>query len=155
MSSTTAFAFIVTLKAKLEARPGLADVGVHLILPPSLGAGEAVALVRDRILGEQAYAAMGRLRRADVNEVHGLVRAYRTAGAAGASDSDAVFLAAGERAAAILDEVILQLRDDPPLVGDQTIAARVSEVQYVPVIPDQGGWVVDCEFTIAYEARVS
>jgi len=155
VASSTASAFIVALRMALQARGGLAGIPVDLVAPADLSLADRVVLVRAKLEGTQEYAAIGHLRRNDGYLIPGLIRAIKQTGAAGAQDGDSVFQAAMDRAAALLDEVILQLRDAPPAVGNQTILARVSNVAYLPFPADQGGWAVDCEFEIEYTARVS
>lgn len=155
MASSTASAFVVGLRTALQGRAGLSGIPIDLAAPPDLSLVDRVVLVRTKIQGTQEYAALGRLRRNDGYLIPGLIRAIKQTGAAGAQDSDSVFQAAMDRAAQLLDEVVLQLRDAPPAVGNQTLFARVNTVAYLPFPADQGGWAVDCEFEIEYTARVS
>jgi hypothetical protein len=155
VASSTASAFIVGLRTALQARGGLTGIPIDLVAPADLTLADRVVLVRAKIEGTQEYAALGRLRRHDAYLIPGLIRAIKQTGAAGAQDSDSVFQAAMDRAAQLLDEVILQLRDAPPAVGNQTTFARVSAVAYLPFPADAGGWGVDCEYEIDYTARVS
>ena len=155
MASSTLSAFLVALRTALAARAGLSGIPVHLVAPADVSVADTVILVRAKAEGDQAYAALGRLRRNDGYVIPGLIRSYKTTGAGGAVDSDSVFQAAMDHAAALLDEVILQLRDAPPAVGNQTILAKVGHIAYLPFPADMGGWATDCEFEIEYTARVS
>lgn len=148
--SVTAPAFIVALRTQLMARPALAAVKVYLVAPGDTTIADAIVLVRDRIIGGQAWAALGRRRRDDSFRVQSALEAYATG-----YDTQATFQAAIDRAAALLDEVVLELRDNPPQVGDQTRKAIVSEVTFQPLVVESGGWACRCEFVIDVAARVT
>lgn len=156
MPSTTTFAFIAALQTKLQARVGLTGVPIYIVAPADTApTTEQIELVRNRISVHQEYAALGRHRRNDINSIPCYLRTFKPAGAAGAQDSGSVFQAAGERAAALLEEVVQQLVTDAPAVGDQTIIAQVGETSYLPIPADAGGWIVEVDFAIDYTARVS
>jgi hypothetical protein len=149
--SSTAAAFVVSLRTKLLARSGLSGVNVYLVAPVDTDQAEFILLLRGRVSGEQDWAALGRLRREDSYSIPCLIRVRKTIGTA---DEQTIFQSAMDRAAALLDEVVLQVRDSPPAVGDQTVEARVAEIVYVPLVEPEA-WLVDCEFNVAYRARVS
>jgi hypothetical protein len=153
MASSTLSAFLVGLKTALQARPGLNGVTVALTMPQDLGQGDLMWLVRAPVPGKQEYAAVGRLRRNDSYSIPGTIRAFKAG--TGVAATETQFQAAMDRAAAILDELVLQLRDAPPAVGNQTIRAAVTEIEYLPEPQDQGGWTCYCDFTVEYDARVS
>jgi hypothetical protein len=148
--SVTAPAFVVALRSQLLLRAGLAGVKVYLVAPGDTTINDAIVLVRDRIIGGQAWGALGRRRRDDSFRVQSALEAYKTG-----TDTQVVFQAAMDRAAVLLDEVVLELRDNPPQVGDQTRKAIVSEVTFQPLVSEAGGWVCRCEFVIDVSARVT
>jgi hypothetical protein len=149
--SSTAAAFVVSLRTKLQARSALSGVNIYLVAPIDTDQTEFILLLRGRIVGSQDWAALGRLRREDEYSIPGVIRVRQTIGAA---DEQTVFQAAMDRAATLLDEVVLQVRDSPPAVGDQTIEAHVAQIVYVPMVEPEA-WLVDCEFNVTYRARVS
>jgi hypothetical protein len=155
VAASTAPAFLTGLRTKLQARAALSGVAVHLVSPPDMGVADTIVLIWARVDGLQEPAALGKLRRRDGYTVPGLVRTYRAAGAAGAQDSDAVWQAAHERAAALLGEVADQVFKDPPAAGDQTETAHVEDNGFVPVPGDNGGWFCEWAFSVVYRARVT
>lgn len=149
--------FTAALYEQLRARPGLAGVPVMLVAPMGgLDREDAVVVIRERFTEDMDWAALGRRRQDATISIPGLIRVWRTADATGLQESTAVYRAASARAAVLLDEVVSQVTQDPPAVGDQTIEAHISNIAWVPVIDvDQNGWFMDCEFNINYRARVS
>jgi hypothetical protein len=152
-ASSTAAAFLVALKTALQARFAahgtLSNVRVDLIPTGDTSAIDVVTLIRSTITGGQEWMTMGN-RRQDSYQIPGVIFTYATG-----PDSDVTFQASWDKAALILDELILQLRDTPPLVGDTSQKAMVSTVTYEPLLREQGGWVTKCEFTVEYGTIVS
>jgi hypothetical protein len=152
-ASSTPAAFITALKTALAARFAahgtLSAVRVDIIPTGDTSAIDAVTLLRGPVVGGQEYAAMAN-RRQDAYEIPGVIFTYATG-----SDSDAAFQESWDRAALILDELILMLRDNQQLAGDALQKNRVTEVQYEAQVRDQGGWVTRCEYTIEYAALVA
>lgn len=154
MASTTAAAFVVSLRAALVARFAahgtLSAVRVDLIPSGDTSQIDAVTLLRAPVIGAQEYAAMGN-RRQDAYAVPGRIYTYATG-----ADSDAAFQECWDRASAILDEIVLQLRDTAPLAGDSLGKPRVTDIEYEALAhPDKGGWVTRCDYTIEYAALVA
>src|SRR6266498_3536910 len=153
MASSTCAAFLVSLKTALVARFAahgtLSAVRVDLVPTGDTSAIDAVTLIRGAITGSQEYATMAN-RRSDSYQIPGLIDTYATG-----PDSDITFQTAWDRNALILDELILQLRDTPPLAGDTMAKGLVTDIVYHAYVREQGGWVTRCEYTIEYGALVS
>jgi hypothetical protein len=149
--------FAAALFEQLQARPGLVGTPVMLTTPPTgIDRLDAVVVIREAFREEMEWAALGRRRQNATGTIPALVRAWRTADAVGSQETMTVYRAAASQAAALLNEVVSQITQDPPGVGDQTIEAHVSDIEWVPVIDmDQNGWFMDCLFNIHYTARVS
>jgi hypothetical protein len=150
MASSTVATFLSTLRTNLAARPGLSGVRVDLVPPKDQSQIEAILLMSGRIAGEQTYegAAMGRRR--DTYRIPAKIDTF-----ASGADIEAAFQTGMDRAAAILDEVILELRDNKPVVGTAMLQALVTDIGYTALAPDDGGIVARCDFTIEYGAHVA
>jgi hypothetical protein len=153
-SSTTA-AFLIALKTQLAARylahATLSGITVEYVAVPSTNPKDQldiVVLVADTIEGQQEYLTFST--RKDSYRIPGAVEALGSG-----EDTDANFQAAMDRASLILDEVILELRDNRPQVGSTDLRALVTEIGYTPFLVERGDWIVRCEFSIEYEAMVS
>lgn len=153
MPSTTAAAFLASLKTSLAARFAahgtLSAVRVDLVLTGDTSIIDAVELLRGAVVGAQEYAAMANRRR-DSYGIPGRIHTYATG-----TDSDVTFQESWDRATAILDEIILQLRDTPPLAGDSLGKPRVTDIEYRALPDADGGWVTRCDYTIEYAALVA
>jgi hypothetical protein len=152
-ASSTCAAFVVALKAALVTRfagaPWDGTVRVDLVPTGDTSSIDAVTLIRETITGGQEYATFGN-RRSDSYEIPGVIFTYSTG-----PDSDVAFQASWDRAALVLDELILQLRDTQTLVGDVMKKGEVTAISYQPQVKDEGGWVTKCEYTIEYGSIVS
>lgn len=148
MAQSTAPAFLAAFRASLAARPGLTNVGVDLVPTGDTSSVERIILITGRIEGEQERFAMN-VRR-DGYRVPGQIDAF-----AADSDSDVAFQTAMNRAAAILDEVILALDDNKPQVGTTTLDGIVADISYMPYVEADGGWRCRCEFIVDYTATVT
>jgi hypothetical protein len=148
MAQSTAPAFLAAFRASLAARPGLANVGVDLVPTGDTSSVERIILVTGRIEGTQEHYAMNV--RQDGYRVPGQIDAF-----AADPDSDAAFQTAMTRAAAILDEVILELDDNQPQVGMTTLDGIVAEIYYMPIPATDGGWRCRCDFIVEYTAEVT
>lgn len=154
-SSTTA-AFLAALKTRLVARYAahatLNTIAVEYVVVPSTNPKDQldiVVLVADTITGSQEYLSFGSNRR-DAYRIPGSVEALGAG-----EDADANFQTAMDRASLILDEVILELRDNKPVVGTTDLRALVTDIGYTPFLVERGDWIVRCDFAIEYEAMVS
>lgn len=152
-ASSTAAAFLVALKTALQARFAahltLSGVRVDLVPTGDLSAIDSVVLIRAPITGGQEFFAMGN-RRSDSYQIPGVLFTYATG-----PDTDVAFQTSWDKAALILDELILQLRDTPPLGGDTSMKASVTSIGYEPLVRETGGWVTKCEFTVEYGSIVN
>jgi hypothetical protein len=152
-ASSTCAAFVVALKAALVTRfagaPWNGGVRVDLIPTGDTTAIDAVTLVRGPITGGQEYITMGN-RRQDSYEIPGVIFTYSTG-----PDSDVAFQTSWDRAALIVDELILQLRDNQTLTGDVSRKGQVTAISYEPLAKEDGGWVTRCEYTVEYGSIVS
>lgn len=160
MGSNAPFAFAAALRPALATRVN-ADAsfpGVSVVIVPEGGAAleEAVILIRPpdgKVTGTQEWAASGRLRRNETFIMPGRLWVRATGPA---DTTSTTFVAAGNRAAALLDHVIQICRDEASTtlnVGDQTIDAHVSSYEYQPV-RIESGWVVYCDFDITVRVRI-
>jgi hypothetical protein len=153
-ASSTCAAFVVALKAALVTRfagaPWNGSVRVDLIPTGDTSAIDAVTMIRGQITGGQEPATFGN-RRQDSYEIPGVIFTYDTG-----ADSDVAFQGSWDKAALILDEVVLQLRDNKTLADtDETKKGRVTSISYLPQVREQGGRVTRCEYTIEYGGIVS
>jgi hypothetical protein len=152
-ASSTCAAFVVALKAALVARfagaPWNGGIRVDLIPTGDTTAIDAVTLIRAPITGGQEYITMGN-RRQDSYEIPGVIFTYSTG-----PDSDVAFQTSWDRASLIVDELILQLRDNQTLAGDMSKKGQVTAISYEPLAKDEGGWVTRCEYTVEYGSIVS
>jgi hypothetical protein len=152
-ASSTPAAFITALKTALAARFAahgtLSAVRVDIIPTGDTSSIDAVTLLRGPVVGGQEPGAFGKKRR-DAYEIPGVIFTYDTG-----ADSDVAFQASWDKAALILDELILLLRDNDQLTGDELGQNRVTDIQYEAQFRDQGGWVTRCEYTIEYAALVA
>lgn len=173
MASNTSAAFIEALRAELvtavAAHGSYDDVSVVIVPDGTTGLEEAVSLIRPprtseelknpagRATGTQEWAALGTSnRRKDSFTIESSLWVKKTGKADAASST---FKQAMDRAAALLDIVITQIRDKAIAggaldVGDQTIQARVSRYEYRPARIDDG-WAVICDFDISVDVRVT
>ncbi|HVS85655.1 MAG TPA: hypothetical protein VHD91_08480 [Gaiellaceae bacterium] len=154
--ATTTGAFLVSLKATMAARlaaiQGLRGVKVGYVPPAAeeVPLGDFLYLVRGAITVDDELATAKRSRsRDEAVVIPGAVQAYEVG-----DDGDAAFQAALDRAETILDELIEQLRDTPPEVGQQTRSAIVRRIRWTPSPSAKGGWVVRGEFDLHYSSRV-
>jgi hypothetical protein len=147
-------AFLEKFHAQLVARFAAADLGpivVYLTTAGDESLDDGVLLVRDAILGDQIYRVLGAGGARDEDVViPGFVQAYAASGNGDGSAMQAAF----DRAGAIIDEVIAELRDNTPQVGEQTVWARLDAVRWLPAPSDAGGWRVRAEYDLSYSARV-
>lgn len=153
-SSTTAV-FLIALKTQLVARfaahATLSGITVEYVVQPSTNPKDQVdivVLVADTIEGQQEYLTFGTRR--DSYRIPGAIEALGSG-----EDTDANFQSAMDRCSLILDEVILELKQNKPQVGDVALTALVTEIGYTPFLVERGDWIVRCEFAIEYEAIVS
>ena len=114
MATSKVNAFLLALKAMLEARPGLSGVGVFTAHPGDELPREAVVV--DRVTTDQSWAALGRQRREEGFAVF-LVLHIEKPGAGEAIATDA-----RERVYAIKAEVEDALRADPSVSESVRIA---------------------------------
>lgn len=149
-ASSTAAAFVAGLKTQLEARPGLSGITVYLVAPADTITTDKIILIAGPVTGEQEYVTAGRARRSDTYTIPGALAAYRTG-----QNTETTMQAAWDAAAALLDEIASELRDNAPQVGDQTLEAHLAQIRYTPQPSDRGGWVCVCEFQAEYTARVT
>lgn len=152
-ASSTCAAFVVALKAALTTRfagaPWNGGVRVDLVPTGDTSAIDAVTMIRAPITGSQEYVTMGN-RRQDSYQIPGVIFTYSTD-----PDTDVAFQTCWDRASLIVDEVILQLRDNQTLAGDVMQKGQVTAISYEPQVRDQGGWVTRCQYTIEYGLIVS
>lgn len=156
-TATTTGAFLAALKTTMAARmagaSGLEQVTVTLAppAPEEQPAGDLLYLVRAavRTADRVATANMSRRRDEDVI-VPGRVQGYAVSRTGG----DDAFQAAFDRAEAILEQLIEQLRDAPPQVGQQTRSAIVRAITWTPIAVDKGGWIVVGDYDLHYTSRV-
>src|SRR6266498_4094262 len=123
-SSTTA-SFLIALKTQLAARflahATLSTIAVQYVAVPSTNPKDQldiVILVADTIEGQQEYLTFGTRR--DSYRIPGSIEALGSG-----EDTDANFQSAMDRASLILDEVILELRDNKPQIGTADLKALV------------------------------
>jgi len=152
-ASSTAAAFVVALKAALVARFAahgtLSAVRVDLIPTGDTSQIDAVTLLRGPITGGQEFATFSK-RRSDRYAIPGRIATYATG-----ADSDLAFVESWDKAALILDEIILRLRDNQELAGDALEPNRVTEIEYEAMSSEKGGWVTRCDYTIEYGSVVA
>lgn len=154
--ATTPAAFLAALKTQMAARlaalPALADVPVYLVAPAELGLGDWLVLVRDTIKERNELATATRTRSRDETvTIAGAVQGHAASRAGGDDDFQDAF----DRAKQIIDELVFELRDNPPSVGRQTRSAIVANVAWTPLVAARGGWVVRGDFDLIYSSRVS
>ncbi len=154
----TVGAFLATLKTNMAARFAasgtLNDVKTYIVAPPAEEEpmSNLLVLVRDRMLERDDLANATRTRKRDQTvTIPGAVKAYGTSKTGG----DSAFQIAMDRAAAILDELIYELRDNVPQVGQQTRSGLVTAVSWMPYAVEKGGWIVRGDYTLTYSTRVS
>lgn len=151
---TTVASFVLALKAGFQAHlltvPEFADSKVYLVHPgKDVVLKDDCVLIRARIHGDQEYVNNVR-KRDEKPEIPGFVQAYGTH----PSDTEAAFELALVKAHRFLGELITYLRDNTPMVGQQTLTAKVTSYDYLPSPADEGGWFCRVEYTVGYEARV-
>jgi hypothetical protein len=147
MATTTVPAFLDALKAQLEARAGLANVGIYTS-PQSEEVTESIEFGY-RITGTQGWAALGQRRRGDEYVVTGII--WKAADGAGEADAkvarDWVYDAFGE-----LEE---QLRTDPwvnnAVTGDT--GAQITRADFNQWYGDRQR-IARMEFDISCRARI-
>jgi hypothetical protein len=155
--ATTPGAFLAALKTQIQTRVNangaLAGVKVYLVPPPEDElASDFLVLVRDTVREGDRLATAQRTRARDETvTIPGIVQAH---GATRRGGDDA-FQAAMNKAGLILDELVLEMRDNPPQVGRQTRSAIVANVRWQPFPVDNGGWLVRGEYDLTYTSRVS
>lgn len=131
-----------------------AAVKVKLVGDGDAGLVEQIILIRPEANGVQVFtehAAMGARRRTEEVTFPGRLH-VKSSGLA--SDTSATFEAAMDRAQALLDIIIVQLRDTPPTAGDQAFQPLIETHSFDPLVLDQG-WAVQCDFDITVRIRVS
>jgi len=154
-ASSTAAAFAVALKTALVTRfngaPWNGTVQVDLVPTADTTTVDRVTLIRapTGVEGYQQPATMGK-RRVDTYRIQGRINTF-----ANDPDTDVAFQASWDRAALILDEVVLQLRDNQTLSGDETQHNLVGEIRYMPAPDERGGWHTLCDYTLEYAQIVS
>jgi hypothetical protein len=114
MATSAVPAFLTALRSALIARPGLTGVGVFTAppgdeLPPE-------ALVVDRVVSTQAWAALGRQKREEGFTV------FLVAHAAKPGTGEAIFAELRDRCFALAAEVENALRDDVSVAGTVRVA---------------------------------
>ena len=114
MATSKVNAFLLALKALLEARAGLSGVGVFTAHPGDELPPEAIVV--DRVTTDQSWAALGRQRREEGFTTY-LVLHIEKAGAGEAIATDA-----RERVYSIKAEVEDALRADPSVSGTVRVA---------------------------------
>ena len=163
MSSETTFfdalgAIETGLGAHMTGTVGFEDVGV-VIIATGETRWESVVLFRPlgpdtppRVVVTQAWAALGAQRRDDTYTVPARVEVKRLH-----AESEAAFVAAGNRCEAITRQVVAYFRDPTnwPAVGDQVLAARVDAITYEVYVDNEGAWVIRADIDIDIRARVS
>lgn len=148
---STPAVFALALRDQLNTRfaaSALSTVRVELVAAPDTSSTDVVTLITGPVEGEQTYAAMKV--RYDAYTLPGQIQTYATG-----ANPDTTLQTAWARAALILDEIILELQQNPPQVGINTEETRVSEISYLPAPADQGGWFVRCSFQVEYRALVT
>jgi hypothetical protein len=157
-AQTTVGSFLAALHTQMHARlaadPAFNKVKVWIAPPPveEQPDGDMLILVRDKIPVNDKLATASEIRSRDENpRVPSVVQAYSTTREGG----DVAFAQAINRAEAILEQLIAELRDNVPQVGRQTRSGLVSNITWIPIAGDKGGWIVRGEFEISYSARVS
>jgi hypothetical protein len=145
---STVPAFLAAFRTSLGARAGLSTVGIDLVMTGDTSRRERIILITGPIAGGQARFAMNR--RQDSYRIPGQLEAF-----AADPDTDVAFQAAFTRAGAILDELVQELDDNRPQVGDGTLDATVSDITYLPQIPEGGGWSCVCTFVVEYSTVVT
>lgn len=152
MNQSTAPAFALALKNQLANRyannSSLSSVRVDLVPSGDQSLHDAIIIIAGRVSGEQSYASMGI--RYDEARLPGSIYAYSTG-----RDTDQTFQTAWVRAGLILDELAQELAHNPPPVGIGTEETHLEEISYTPLVAEQGGWVVRCDYTITYRARIA
>lgn len=154
MSAATAAAFVSALHtqmaSRLENSQELATVKVFLVPPAEeVNLNDSLIIVAGLIQETQEFATQARTRD-DVVLIPGQVQAF-----AADREPGAAFQTAMNRAGAIVDELIAEVRDSPPQVGRQTRSAHVSGIGWMPSPFADGGWIVRATFTTTYTSRVT
>lgn len=138
-----------------DATFGTAGVGLKVKLYGDGEAGleEAVYVIRpDEAIGSiQEHAAMGAGRRDEEITIPGRAQ-VKVSGLA--SETSAPFAEALNRARDLMDLLVLDVKNNPPAVGDQTLRSIISTIDYLPFQVEQG-WVVVADFDITARARVT
>jgi hypothetical protein len=139
-----------------DATFGTAGIGlkVKLVGDGDAGLKESIILIRPEADGVQVdteHAAVGAKRRTE--EVTFPSR-LQVKAAGKASETSGTFEEAMDRAQALLDIVIEELRDNPPSAGDQSFQPLIESHAFDPLVIDQG-WGVICDFDITVRIRVS
>jgi hypothetical protein len=148
MAQSTIPAFLAAFRTSLAARPALANVTVDLVPGGDTSSLERIILIMGPINGGQTRFAMNR--RQDSYRIPGQLEAF-----AADPDTDVAFQAAFTRAGVILDEVIQELDDNRPSVGDGTLDATVADITYLPAPQETGGWKCHCGFVLEYSTVVT
>lgn len=145
MATTSVPAFLDALKAQLEARAGLADVGIYTS-PQNEEVTESIEFGY-RIAGTQGWAALGQRARNDDYAVTGIIwKAADGAGEATAKEArDWVYTTFGELEEALRDDMHLS---DTLVIGCQLIRADFSQWY------DDRKRMARLEFDIAAKSRI-
>jgi len=147
--------FLDELADQLEQRPNLAGatppIKVVTYFPsPKEDTGDVIILGHTTNT-EMEPAALGNRRYQQPNIVSSEIRVVRP------GSGERVAMEARDRAALMLTEVHLQLKEDPPNVGDQTISAHIANAEMLQFPSESGAVPVRVcliAFDINYEARV-
>jgi hypothetical protein len=119
MNESSVPAFLTAWRAAMQARPGMAGVGVFTAHPGDELPAEA--LVVDRVTTEQSWAALGRLKREEQ------FTAFVVCHVAKAGAGEDVAAQARARAYALTGELADALRADPGVAGTVRVAAYVRD----------------------------
>lgn len=171
-NNNTAAAFIEALRGVLAtavaADGNYDDTSVVIVPDGTTALTEAISLIRPprsegaitnsagSAEGFQEPATLGQQRRTDTFTIGSSLWVKKTGKADGTSST---FRLAMDRASALLDIVIVKLRDEGRAggaldVGNQTLSARIDRYEYRPGRISEG-WVVVCDFDIRVVVRVT
>ena len=153
MTQAALGSLLATLRDDLAGRAGLADVTVQIIAADgaSTWTTDRIVLYRgDEIDRPVEWAAVGGQRFEDTIELPVRIGVYR-ADRSAETNAETIL----DRLDELVGEIFAQLIAGPPVVGDQTTEALVSDREYRLTIPDRGGWLGICDLTITLTGRGS
>lgn len=151
---TTPIAFVVALKDQLIDRfaaiSELSEVQVFLMAPgEDRSLTDTVVLIGDIIESTQDYVHPNRSRDEDVS-IPGFLVTY----SADPDGDDAAVLAAAERAKAIVEVILDEVKDNAPLTANQARMPIVTDLGWDPYTHPNGGIGCMLKFSIQYTVRV-